>query len=117
MRKNTNEGKQAYKSLYRLKAWQALRQATFHRDALICQMPGCGVLCAGAYPAPDSPVCDHRVPHKGALALFLDPDNLQTLCKACHDGAKAIQESRGYTSDPGSDGWPSDPAHPANRRA
>jgi 5-methylcytosine-specific restriction protein A len=108
-------GKAEYSGLYRLAAWRALRADTFHRDSLICQI--CGALCAGAYPAPDSPVADHIRPHRGALALFLDPDNLQTLCKACHDGAKARIESRGYDNAPGPDGWPLDPLHPANRKA
>lgn len=27
---------------------------------------------------------DHIIEHKGNMDLFLDPDNLQTLCKICH---------------------------------
>ena len=30
-------------------------------------------------------VVDHMMAHKGNLDLFYDPDNLQPLCKPCHD--------------------------------
>lgn len=31
-------------------------------------------------------VVHHRVPHRGAWALFIDPSNHESACKACHDG-------------------------------
>ena len=34
---------------------------------------------------------DHIQPHRGDWALFTDPDNLQSLCKSCHD-RKTAQE-------------------------
>ena len=34
---------------------------------------------------------DHVIPHRGDEALFWD-GALQSLCKACHDGAKQRQE-------------------------
>lgn len=58
---------------------------------------------------------DHVTPHKGDRDLFLDRDNLQLLCKRCHDGPKAKQELRGYHDEADSSGWPLDPRHPANR--
>ena len=39
-------------------------------------------------------VVDHIVPHKGDEALRTDPDNLQSLCKRCHD-SKTANENRG----------------------
>lgn len=60
-------------------------------------------------------VVDHIVPVREAPDRRLDPDNLQPLCKHCHDSLKAQQESRGYHSAVGEDGWPIDPDHPANR--
>ena len=30
-------------------------------------------------------VVDHIVPHRGDARLFWDPDNLQPMCKVCHD--------------------------------
>lgn len=41
-------------------------------------------------------VCDHRQPHRGDPALFWYRDNLNCLCKACHDGAKQREERRQY---------------------
>ena len=36
---------------------------------------------------------DHIIPHKGNLELFWDEDNLQALCKPCHD-RKTAKEGR-----------------------
>ena len=36
-------------------------------------------------------VVDHVVPHRGNIALFADPENLQSLCKRCHD-RKSMRE-------------------------
>jgi 5-methylcytosine-specific restriction endonuclease McrA len=58
-------------------------------------------------------VADHIEPHKGDQDLFWN-GALQSLCKLCHDSAKAQQEKRGYCTDIGMDGWPIDPLHPAN---
>lgn len=54
-------------------------------------------------------VVDHKIPHKGDESLFFDDDNLQSLCKTCHDSAKQRLEKSG--SLPGCDvnGWPLDP--------
>jgi hypothetical protein len=41
---------------------------------------------------------------------------LQSLCKACHDGAKKFVETRGYRPDIGLDGRPLDPRHPVYQR-
>lgn len=32
-----------------------------------------------------STIADHIKPHKGVWALFIDPNNLQGICKGCHD--------------------------------
>ena len=39
-------------------------------------------------------VGDHKVPHKGDPDLFWDRDNVQCLCKPCHDRHKQAQEAR-----------------------
>ena len=36
---------------------------------------------------------DHIKPHRGRLALFRDPDNLQSLCHSCH-AVKTAAEQR-----------------------
>lgn len=40
-------------------------------------------------------VVDHIKEHKGSEALFFDPFNLQSLCKACHDSTKQRMEKSG----------------------
>ena len=43
------------------------------------------------------PACivDHIDPHKGDWSKFTDPDNLQSLCKKCHD-RKTAKEDGGF---------------------
>ena len=79
--------------LYSTAAWRRTRQEILIRDAYTCQWPGCGRICAGKHPADDSPVVDHKKPHRGNVTLFWDKANLQTLCKSpCHDQHKQAQE-------------------------
>lgn len=111
------------RSLYLLSAWRGrrkgatrvggLQEATLIRDGYVCQ--SCGRLCTGRGKDADAPVADHVVPHRGNRSLFLDPANLQCLCKACHDRKTAGDERRGYATAVGLDGMPLDPKHPALR--
>lgn len=81
---------QTWRRWYSTPEWRALRQQVFVRDRFICQATG--VLLAGKHPAPDSPVADHKMPHRGDRALFFDPANVWTVSKAYHDGEKQRQE-------------------------
>lgn len=56
-------------------------------------------------------VVDHIEPHRGDPALFYDVSNLQSLCKACHDGAKQQQEKSGYLRGSNVQGLPLDTNH------
>lgn len=73
-------------------------------------------LCAYCLPrAVPATVVDHIIPHQGDVALFSSPDNLQSLCKPCHDGRKQREEVRGHSDAvSAATGWPTDPKHPAN---
>lgn len=82
-----------YKKWYSLKRWQDLRKEIFKRDGWVCQATG--IACLGEHPAPDSPVCDHKIPHRGRPRLFWDPANLQTVCKEWHDREKQRLEAMG----------------------
>lgn len=53
-------------------------------------------------------VVDHVKPHKGDPVLFWDPGNLQSLCKAHHDGTKQRMERGQTVVRFGADGWPLD---------
>jgi hypothetical protein len=57
---------------------------------------------------------DHVKPHKGNLALFYDPQNLQTLCTPHHNGSKRREERRGFATACDAQGRPLDPNHPWN---
>ena len=73
-----------------------------------------------------SEVVDHKIPHQGRYdPLMWDRNNLQALCKRCHDSDKQALDNLerrpwwerrrlGYAKDIGADGWPIDPNHPAN---
>lgn len=98
--------------LYKTAEWQAIRMQVFVRDRYTCQR--CGVILTSGRTNPRSAVADHIRPHKGDARLFYDPENIQALCKKCHDTAKRSDERRGYSLETGADGWPTDPKHPAN---
>ena len=78
------------RSLYGTKRWADLKLATFVRDAYVCQRSG--VLCIGKHPAPNSPVANHKIPHRGDLALFWDPANIETVTKEVHDSIIQAEE-------------------------
>lgn len=99
-----SEKAKEYRRLYKTPRWQALRMECLREALFKCTM--CGAVKAT--------VADHVEPHKGDEAKFFDRNNLQALCKPCHDGAKQSEERRGYSAKVGIDGWPVDPRHPAN---
>jgi 5-methylcytosine-specific restriction endonuclease McrA len=60
-------------------------------------------------------VVDHKRPHRGDEELFFDPDNLDSLCKPCHDGAKQEMEKSGTLRGCDLQGVPLDANHHWNR--
>ncbi len=100
----------AYHHLYNDRRWtgtkkrgytDGLRMQTFIRDNFICQHTG--ELCSGKHPAPNSPVCNHIKRHEGNEELFFDPDNLETVTRAVHDGL--IQSMEKGVTMTREDGW------------
>jgi 5-methylcytosine-specific restriction protein A len=63
-------------SLYRTQAWKVLRRQVLLESAHRCATQGC---------AAKASVVDHIRPHRGESDLFFDRDNLQAMCKPCHD--------------------------------
>ena len=74
------------RNLYSTRRWRDLRQVVLARDGWMCRQTG--IALTGPRNAPDSPVVDHIVPHRGNLALFWDIENLQAVSKEWHDGEK-----------------------------
>ncbi len=56
-------------------------------------------------------VADHIKPHKGDHELFIDPDNLQSLCATCHNSYKRRLEVSGKVKGCDVYGLPLDPKH------
>lgn len=79
-----------WRGWYNLARWCAephgLRWQTLVRDMFICQMCGRGEADTSKL------VADHIKPHRGDPKLFWDIDNLQCLCRSCHDSDKAKLE-------------------------
>ena len=99
-----------YHHLYNTAAW---KQA---RSAQLSAHPLCRMHLELGHTVPAT-VADHIKAHRGDLGLFLDRGNLQSLCKACHDGHKQAQEHNpgGVLRGAGLNGKPLDLAHPWHR--
>lgn len=98
----------AYKLLYGTTRWYRLR---WHQ---LQQQPLC-TLCAQLGKLTEAVVVDHMTPHRGNQVLFFDPNNLQSLCKCCHDGTKQQMEKSGVLRGCDSSGLPLDSNHHWNR--
>jgi len=96
----------SYRQWYGLQRWRERAQQQLH-DHPLCEM----CLQKGVVTAAE--VADHVEPHKGDEIAFWHGD-LQSLCFHHHNSQKQIEEGRGYSNEIGTDGWPVDPAHPAN---
>ncbi|WP_412063993.1 HNH endonuclease [Rhizobium sp. SYY.PMSO] len=79
---------QPWRAWYKTSRWQKLRMSVLVRDLFTCQMKGCGRIEADT----SQLVADHKIPHHGDEALFWDENNLQCLCKPCHDKLKQKEE-------------------------
>lgn len=92
--------KRPWRGLYNTKRWKILRahQLTLNPICVMCDQMGRTTAAT---------VVDHKIPHKGDVSLFFDPDNLQSLCKTHHDSSKQAAEKRGVDAI-GCDesGWP-----------
>jgi 5-methylcytosine-specific restriction protein A len=98
-----------YRHLYSSRAWKAAKKAQRAKQPL-CER----CLKQGRITAME--VVNHRVPHKGDWGLFTDPENHESACRPHHDSTIQGEEKRGFSGECDTDGWPTDPRHPANRR-
>jgi len=76
--------------LYQTKEWRDLRLAILERDGWMCKATG--VYLVAGREAPNAAVVDHIEPHRGNVALFFDPGNLQSVAKSWHDSEKQKAE-------------------------
>lgn len=93
-----------HKHIYNSKLWGALRLDQLRRKPLCAYCLELGNIVA-------ADTVDHIEPHRGDDALAFDPDNLQSLCKSCHD-VHADAKDRGKTmAGCDDDGYPTDLNH------
>ena len=76
----------AYHAWYKTAEWQKLRWKVLVRDRFTCRL--CGVVEGRK----GQQIADHIQPHRGDAALFWDENNLQCLCKTCHDSTKQRED-------------------------
>jgi 5-methylcytosine-specific restriction protein A len=98
-----------HNKLYDGVLWRALRRRHLASKPL-CE--GCRRLGRGTA----ATVVHHKIAHNDDMDLFLDPDNLESLCASCHSGAEQVAVGVGYSQACGVDGWPTDSRHPNFRR-
>jgi len=94
---------------YKTGLWQRLRKLQLQRHPLCKFCLERGIVTAAN-------VVDHVTPHRGDWNAFVTGE-LQSLCEPCHRSAKRQIELRGYCTDIGLDGLPTDPNHPSIARA
>lgn len=85
--KESYRSSRPYKHLYNSIHWQRLRKQVLN------QQPLC-VECMKVKRIAPATVVDHIKPHKGNEKLFFDINNLQPLCKSCHDRKTAKEDGR-----------------------
>jgi 5-methylcytosine-specific restriction endonuclease McrA len=78
-----------WRKWYKTARWQKLRWSVLVRDLFTCRR------CRRIEADTSRLVADHKTPHRGDEALFWDDQNLQCLCKPCHDKDKQREERRG----------------------
>jgi 5-methylcytosine-specific restriction endonuclease McrA len=102
-------GATQFQRLYNRARWKKMSRQQRQRQPLCAMCKARGIIAVAQ-------VADHIRQHRGNEAFFYDPANLQSLCRRCHDTHKARAERSGRTWSRavGPDGWPTDPAHPAN---
>lgn len=88
-------------------SWYSSRRWQTMRARLLEKKPYCIYCKRREGRVVEATVADHVIPHKGNKYLFWNEDNLQPLCKRCHDSDKALEEAGGKARVRfGADGYP-----------
>jgi hypothetical protein len=97
----------AYRKLYKTARWQKLRKVQLAAHPLCnrCLQRGRVVKATTVH---------HVEPHRGDTNLFYRGP-FESLCSECHSSHAQQQEVRGYSTEVGADGWPTDSNHPVHR--
>ncbi len=79
-RNRDRRAEQPWRAWYDLDIWR--NPITGLRAQQLARQPMCEV-CRRVR----ATIAHHRHPHNGEWEMFIDPENLQSVCKGCHDGA------------------------------
>lgn len=71
--------KSNYDRFYHSTEWQAVRRQVLERDHYLCQV------CKRARRITPATTVHHIIPVRVDYSKRLDPSNLETICKACHN--------------------------------
>lgn len=71
--------RKSYDSFYHSREWQAVRRQVLDRDNYLCQV------CKRAGRITPATTVHHIVPVRADWTRRLDPANLETICKTCHN--------------------------------
>jgi 5-methylcytosine-specific restriction protein A len=87
-RREYDKNRPAWHAWYSKEPWLSIRRQQLAKEPLcrICKEHDRDKLAN---------TVDHITAHKGRLELFIDTDNLRSLCKQCHDRVTALTESFG----------------------
>ena len=97
-----------YAWMYKTKMWRKLREAHISKQPL-CQS------CMRHGRVKAANVVHHVDAHRGRWHLFVEPNNLESVCDHCHNSEMQHEEKNGYNDTIGNNGWPIDPRHPHNK--
>lgn len=89
------DSRKEYKGWYSNKPWRILRKKWLFSNPLCVECKKQGILTP-------ADTVDHIIPHRGEWHLFMDPENLQSLCKECHD-RKTAKSDGGFGNRIGGD--------------
>ena len=89
-RSQRRDSTQPWRVWFKTARWARLRLHVFARDLFTCQEPGCGRVDGNT----SRLVAHHKRAHRGNAALFWDDNNLETVCKTCHDGPIQARERK-----------------------
>lgn len=90
--------------VYKTQLWLRLRAAQLRAQPL-CRY------CKEMGETVPATTVDHIKAHRGDRDLAFDPDNLQSLCKPCHDQHAQAKDRGLPVAGCDADGWPLDPGH------
>lgn len=97
-----------YGWVYKTQLWLRLREEQLRAEPL------CRYCNEMGHVVPATTV-DHKVPHRGDRNLAFDSNNLQSLCKDCHDRHAQAKDKGLPVAGCDADGWPLDGTHPWSR--